>query len=344
MLSGRYTGIPVFQQDGCREDATSELMCHSYAEQPKYRCPRCKSQTCSLPCYKKHQQRSACNGVRDPAAFVKKSQWATANGIDHDYNYLKSVERQIERATDETKSRTLPEGQNRKHATQRPEGPLQRYLAEHNIGLIRAPSGMSRSQSNKTRVTGGGKVVWTIEWIAPNDQVYISDDNSAVCKIGELHAWAKSKQAKAARTRLTPANNVQERQPKRQKIEELEVVDDSDATLQGDSSSTSAAEDHYYLRMAGTASDATVLYPIDAEASLTSALTNRSVQEFPTILVLPYSADNLPSQYTTEESYLASRKAGENGDTKIVEAAVARNKPLDAEQVLEMLRRDTHDV
>lgn len=128
---------------------------YSYVEKPKYRCPRCKTGTCSLPCYKRHQQRASCNGQRDPAEYLKKRELATPAGIDRDYNYLKSVERDIDNASRETYDR----GIGYKHVTKsftrgmHPESKLQQYLGTHRITIARAPKGMSRQKTNQTRCT-----------------------------------------------------------------------------------------------------------------------------------------------------------------------------------------------
>ena len=90
------------------------LTSSSYTEKPKYRCPRCKTQTCSLACYKRHQQRASCNGQRDPAAYLKRSEWATPSGIDRDYNYLKSVERHVDSTGKEVRERGISTGDSRR--------------------------------------------------------------------------------------------------------------------------------------------------------------------------------------------------------------------------------------
>ena len=70
-------------------------ICHT--NPPKYRCPRCSSQTCSLTCSKRHKLWSDCNGVRDPTVYKPRHELATPAGIDHDYNFISSIERGIER-------------------------------------------------------------------------------------------------------------------------------------------------------------------------------------------------------------------------------------------------------
>lgn len=70
-------------------------ICHR--EPPKYRCPRCSVRTCSLPCTKKHKAWASCSGERDPAAFVPRQRLVTDAGVDHDYNFISSIERAKER-------------------------------------------------------------------------------------------------------------------------------------------------------------------------------------------------------------------------------------------------------
>lgn len=127
----------------------------SYTQKPKYRCPGCRTQTCSLPCYKRHQQRASCNGKRDPTVFVKRSQLATPAGIDQDYNYLKSVERSIDHAARETSDRGVGVKTNSKGSERalHPESLLNRYLISNRINIERAPKGMSRQKTNQTRFT-----------------------------------------------------------------------------------------------------------------------------------------------------------------------------------------------
>ncbi|KAI7308534.1 hypothetical protein KC315_g13315 [Hortaea werneckii] len=171
----------------------SDLCSTCYTEQPKYRCPRCQTQTCSLPCYKKHQQRASCNGKRDPAAYQKKSQLATASGLDRDYNYLKGVERQIDVAGQEAEDR----GIGAKNATSknvlrgwRADSALQRYLVQNNINIEHAPKGMSRQRNNQTRPTKSNRIVWTVEWLTTDGQRSLQHDcteSDSIISLYETH-------------------------------------------------------------------------------------------------------------------------------------------------------------
>ena len=164
---------------------------YSFAEKPKYRCPRCKTQTCSLPCYKRHQQRASCSGKRDPAAFLKKSQWATPTGIDQDYNYLKSIERTIDdasqhvheggNATDSPASKGASRGRH-------PDSSLQKYLIKNRITVDHAPKGMNRQKTNFTRVSKSGNVLWTVEWSGASGKRELQDNCLESKSVAESYA------------------------------------------------------------------------------------------------------------------------------------------------------------
>src|SRR4051812_8193599 len=124
----------------------------------KYTCPRCLSQTCSLPCSRRHKLWASCSGVRDPTVYKPKSELATPSGIDHDYNFLHSIEHRIERsekliveekelvgkdelalarAGEEDRSK-----KRRKHGAQTSgEEPIQKSLQRTCTTLLRAPKG-----------------------------------------------------------------------------------------------------------------------------------------------------------------------------------------------------------
>ncbi|KAF4306942.1 putative hit finger domain protein [Botryosphaeria dothidea] len=127
---------------------------------PKYCCPRDSVRTCSLPCYKRHQQWAQCNGKRDPAAFVKRSDLATPRGIDHDFNFLTGIERGLQRS-DEDQGALARDNKKYEHTQAR----LRPYLQRNRIIVDRAPVGMSRQRLNNTRVTKSGSVRWTVEWL-----------------------------------------------------------------------------------------------------------------------------------------------------------------------------------
>ena len=119
---------------------------------PKYCCPRCSTRTCSLQCYKRHQLWSQCSGKRDPGAYVKRSQLATAAGIDRDYNFLTGIERAFDAADRESESRgIISSGKGRHEGVPKPGSHLQQRLDVSGAIIRKAPVGMSRQKTNRTQ-------------------------------------------------------------------------------------------------------------------------------------------------------------------------------------------------
>jgi hypothetical protein len=146
---------------------------------PQYTCPRCSLQTCSLACSKRHKIWSSCNGQRDPTVFKPQSQLATPAGIDHDYNFLHSIEHRIERSekaivedrglVDRKELERARNGENSR-PVKRSEAPgeaqIQRALTSMRTVVERAPRGMQRNQENKTSWSKNHKsIYWQVEWI-----------------------------------------------------------------------------------------------------------------------------------------------------------------------------------
>ncbi|KAL6706773.1 Box C/D snoRNA accumulation [Coniothyrium glycines] len=145
----------------------SDLCSVCNTHKSKYRCPGCAARTCSLPCYKRHQQWAQCSGKRDPTKFVKKSQLVTPSGIDHDFNFLSGIERNLEKA-EATASATgaIPTS----NATGRYHREAVNYhrLQSAGVNVIRAPQGLSRQKENRSHQSSTKKakhnIIWTIEW------------------------------------------------------------------------------------------------------------------------------------------------------------------------------------
>jgi hypothetical protein len=131
---------------------TCRLTITSNKESPKYRCPGCDARTCSLPCYKRHRQRTLCSGKRDPTKYVKRNELATPAGIDHDFNFITGVERGLDRLERDRTERGLGTPANVRTASRKTEA-IDRQSAAAGITVIRAPKGLSRRRDNKTRVS-----------------------------------------------------------------------------------------------------------------------------------------------------------------------------------------------
>ncbi|KAK3941732.1 Box C/D snoRNA protein 1 [Diplogelasinospora grovesii] len=180
-------------------------ICH--AQPPKYTCPRCRARTCSVPCIQKHKARADCSGVRNPAAFVPTTQLKTPAGIDHDYNFITSIERARERAEREIidsrrivsekelrpanedklfrkvwygdelhhvpvdntnpQSRGGPGGKEEKQSFDKH---IRRRLRTLNIDAIMMPRGLARSRENSTAWNRRTlSVNWQVEWLVFSD-------------------------------------------------------------------------------------------------------------------------------------------------------------------------------
>lgn len=147
----------------------------SHVNPPKYRCPRCSTRTCSLPCTRRHKLWSQCSGVRDPAAYLKRSELATEVAFDRDFNFITGIERTLERAERDVENRGIelargqdPQGEEgqddassgagagrkRKHPTQglvKGEAGFLRGAEAGLVKVLRAPRGMSRNKQNTSR-------------------------------------------------------------------------------------------------------------------------------------------------------------------------------------------------
>ncbi|KAI1330690.1 hypothetical protein F5Y16DRAFT_340443 [Xylariaceae sp. FL0255] len=161
-------------------------ICH--IQTPKYTCPRCATRTCSLACVKKHKTWSSCNGERDATAYVPREKLKTDAGIDHDYNFLSSIERSLERADriQRVDRGILPEeddkpppakrarfnkGQSRGRTTV-DEGSRKwdrntiHRLRQLGMHVSSMPYGMSRAKENQTSWNKRTRTInWQVEWV-----------------------------------------------------------------------------------------------------------------------------------------------------------------------------------
>ncbi|KAJ5980678.1 hypothetical protein N7481_007976 [Penicillium waksmanii] len=167
---------------------------------PKYRCPRCSTRTCSLPCTRRHKLWSQCSGVRDPAAYLKRSELATASAFDRDFNFISGIERSLERAERDAENRGIDlaqtaaesadaggggggeqaqntgavAGQKRKHpggGLVKGEAGFLRGAEAGGVRVVRAPRGMSRNKANGSRWHPKHKCLsWSVEWISASGE------------------------------------------------------------------------------------------------------------------------------------------------------------------------------
>lgn len=348
----------------------------SYTDVPKYRCPRCTTKTCSLPCYKRHQQRASCNGKRDPAAYLKKSQLATPASVDRDYNYLKDIERNIDDASVDARERGVgghPHPQSREAQSRnfRREGAFQRYLSENGIFVEYAPKGMSRQKSNRSRVTKNDKIYWSIEWRDETGKPDLRHDAEYNSTLGELYAGVQAVRRKrkavsesagesdrtdGKRRKASEDASLQPRQSSER--ENGDALPGATTSFKPDSDTHhhhhQQRKDHYYLLKQSTSGSSCVLIPLQSTSTLTQALHGQNVQEYPTIYVLPNSPQCLPREFISVDDYRANLRIGERTAasegrdatqfapaTRSIQAKETTSEgEVDAKAILDMLKRD----
>ena len=155
-------------------------ICH--IDPPKYTCPRCYVNTCSLKCSKRHKLWASCSGVRDPTVFKPISELATPSGIDHDYNFLHAIEHRLERsekllvedmdAISRGELRRARRGEDEEEWKRRNEKEVKgevciaRMLQQMKCNVITAPKGMRRNKENTSNWNRrNGTINWQVEWM-----------------------------------------------------------------------------------------------------------------------------------------------------------------------------------
>jgi hypothetical protein len=101
--------------------------------------------------------------VRDPAAYVKRSELATPAGIDRDFNFLAGIERKLENTEKECEARgidvAVPDARGYRQPLQKGEYHLKRAMEGCGVIVYKAPKGIQRSKENLTQ--------WNKKLVAP---------------------------------------------------------------------------------------------------------------------------------------------------------------------------------
>ncbi|KAI4246087.1 MAG: hypothetical protein L6R42_010001, partial [Xanthoria sp. 1 TBL-2021] len=304
-------------------------------------------------------------GVRDPAKYIKRSELVTPKGIDHDYNYLTSIERQLDNAERDAKSRGihLHTGKQvgptpKAHQPAKGELPLQNAMQQCRVVVDRAPKGMSRQKQNRTHWDRRAKrVIWTVEWVHRNGSREIGNcpdtepldvaytklvDAKAAPSIVKAGSTAKPPKKKrkpnkalsrsAILTPITPSKDspaghvtlLSAAAPAESPAVSTETAPAPLVACQNTATITPSPEGeepllpspkpeqpsvphvHFYLLLPSTPTSYRVLIPLAPNATLTSALRDQLVLEFPTIYALKQPPDKLPKGFMNEENYLRS--------------------------------------
>ncbi|KAI5965294.1 BCD1 [Candida pseudojiufengensis] len=154
----------------------------------KYTCPACEIKSCSLNCYKTHQAQTSCTGKIDNTKFINQEELSrNPNHLNRDYNFLLQVDRKIQLSKEDLKNNAKnvfrkskndlqPNRKRFKKSTNDIEDSRKILVNKvfndpptttkrENTLVIQLPTGMQRSISNKTSYDKKSNAfVWTIEW------------------------------------------------------------------------------------------------------------------------------------------------------------------------------------
>ncbi|RAK95052.1 zinc finger HIT domain-containing protein [Aspergillus ibericus CBS 121593] len=369
----------------------SDLCSICHIQPPKYRCPRCNTRTCSLPCTRRHKLWSQCSGIRDPAAYLRRNELATEAAFDRDFNFITGIERSIERAGRDAENRGIGVGEGsgyvRDLAVVGLEGEIQgdnggkrkrgqdgggtkgeigflRRVEKAGVKVVRAPKGMSRSKSNASRwLVKNQCLVWTVEWIMGNEKRLRScHETSTIAdsydrmfprpkEIAEQNQTEKPEQeltGEASDSAQDPASTDTTQPTNTPDVQTDTQPETADATTADTLPATPHRDVYFYLHRPRTATKQPVLIPLSPELTITAALCDHTVLEFPTIYVLPDSPDALHAQdskYLLEEDYLRTHQSADDTsedaaeDTQLPPGAIDLGG-VDEKKVLEVLQKD----
>ncbi|KAG2417678.1 hypothetical protein HFD88_008897 [Aspergillus terreus] len=354
----------------------SELCTICHINAPKYRCPRCSTRTCSLPCSRRHKLWSQCSGIRDPAAYLRRSELATESAFDRDFNFITGIERGLERAERDVENRGIrgrtgvldPAAVGLEHEVEsyesgpgdkkRKRGPgaeapglvkgeagFLRGAENAGVRVVRAPRGMSRNKANATRWHPKHKCLnWTVEWIGPEayDRAFPLPKQEREQTVSETEPQVQDESAPPS-----TSTNVQNTAPDAEDAQPNRTSTPPDRI-------SSHRDLYFYLHRPRTATKQPVVIPVDPQATLASALRDRTVLEFPSIYVLPDSPETLRTttenpSFLLEEVYLQSQPQAEQeqDDTTAEDTAEGTHAlgsvditNVDENKVLEVLKKD----
>ncbi|KAL3421489.1 HIT zinc finger [Phlyctema vagabunda] len=264
----------------------------------------------------------------------------TPSGIDHDYNFLHSIEHKIERSEKEiieerglVDKKELQAARTGIHSRRRRQNKgdenIHRRLIETRTRVDRAPTGMKRNLENETSWSKNRKGInWQIEWIS-GDQRTLSKALDA-WPLG--YAYDEMLQDARRKTLTQEEKNAEYKKRKfaedqEQKVKRIKTKDQSQHNgiarpfLQDPMTSTwslwpsiPSVNDkelanstkkkqryHFYLHRPYTPSSfPKIVIPLDGTQPLQKLLEQRTLLEFPTIYVL----ENTPEEELPEKFML----------------------------------------
>lgn len=188
---------------------------------------------------------------------MKKSQLLTPAGIDHDFNFLSGIERDLDRADKVAAHASAAAPSEGLSNRQRAGVPYAKLEAAAAVNIIRAPQGLSRQRENKSHMSAtklvapvkpnmsitlliciprkvSRNIVWTVEWIDDASKTRVLTQTSSVQQIKDAQPFAhygvNSKSKKRKLNTETPATTILESTHSQQYV--APVAEDQDQPLQ----------------------------------------------------------------------------------------------------------------
>ncbi|KAG9685830.1 hypothetical protein KCU95_g12662, partial [Aureobasidium melanogenum] len=291
-------------------------------------------------------------------------------------------------------------------------GALGKYLKEYGIVVHKAPIGMARQKANQTRfIQKSKRIVWSVEWVVAGEKRVVEVDESRTIEEAwrEFVVEKERENKKRKRTQEDGGGKMQKQKVQAEKsdVEESKTssvegaTTDAEPATEAEGATTNdapiapsteeiTAEDasqqqppkadistqgttHFYLHKPHTSSTSTVLIPLDPTTTLTTALHQKHVLEFPTIYAFTSASSpqqpalkaqatkdathNLPQGFITVQQYNEQRTAEDRelmglmesipeGQRKIAldggifGGSGEKEETVDEKQILEVLQRD----
>lgn len=318
-------------------------------------------QTCSLACIKKHKAWAECSGERDATVYIPPSKLRTPAGVDHDYNFLHGIEMSLDRkekvlvgdkslvqaeelrpaTTQEVRWKTGRDGKKRKvlvtKVLKEPKGRVfERFLSQklkkYNIGMLCAPTGMSRQKENLTTLNRRtGRINWQVEWLSVSN----SDKGSIVRNLAkcmdDMPIYLAYRAMRDTDTRLQHRPAFKTPKPDGAKSDTYYSSRwySSPGCMQDPYTGTWTVHDgrgldmwpeekrkqfQFYLgRPQNQSGLPTTLTQLDPDDCLRDILANTRVLEFPTIYVLP-AGDAIPTGFAVGEKALMPEQGTKRKD------------------------------
>ena len=217
----------------------TDLCSVCFQNQPKYTCPRCGCHTCGLQCVKTHKRRAKCSGVRDPAAYTKSNELATAASIDQDYNFITKVQRDIEKAEQDVTDRgiTIVPASHGKNAYSN-KSKLEIEYGACGVTVIAAPKGLRRSKQNRTHWDRKHNcIMWTVEWVLQDGTRVVGNVQGGRTVLDAFtNAVGKKRLPQKRKREEDPQDQpsqLSEHQPRRAAITHADTTSKSSSELEG---------------------------------------------------------------------------------------------------------------